>query len=179
MKPRKNDLDRVPLLTARDLMTQPVITLRSEMGVREAAGLLVDHNVHGAPVVEPDGRVVGVLSMTDIARYERDRDTSLQRESDWYRIAREGRLVGVPWRKGFHAEPPEAVFVREIMSPFVISVFEDASLADVVSILLRNLVHRLIVVREPGPKLVGVVSETDILVAIYSALSPEKVKAVV
>lgn len=178
MKAHRNDMERISILTAKDLMTRPPISLEPGMGVREAASLLLDNGVHGAPVVEKDGRVVGVLSMTDLTRWERERGTAMQRESDWYRTAREAREQGVHLARGYHVEGPEDGTVREIMSPFVISVYENANLADVVSILLRNRIHRLIVVKEPGPKLVGVVSETDVLVAIYAALSPEEVKAV-
>lgn len=179
MKRPKDVLERLPILTARDLMTKPVVTLRAEQGIREAAAALLEAGVHGAPVVEESGLVIGVLSMTDLTRYERGRETQLQKESDYYRMAREGRERGVSWSKGWHLESPEDATVREVMSPFVISVYEDAMIADVVSILLRNQIHRLIVVRNPGPALVGVVSETDILAAVHAALASEPARTVI
>lgn len=178
MKPRKPTLERIPSLTAGDLMTRTVFTLRPDHGVREAAALLLENNVHGAPVVDDAGKVLGVFSVTDVTRYERERDTSLPNESDYQRMTDDGRQKGVTWSKGWHLEAPEGTAVREVMSPFVISVYEDASITDVVSILLRNQIQRLIVVREPGPSLVGVVSGTDVLAAVYAALCPESARSV-
>jgi predicted transcriptional regulator len=56
-------------LTAADLMTRVVIYLREWQSLREAADELLRARVHGAPVVDAGGRCVGVLSVTDLARW--------------------------------------------------------------------------------------------------------------
>jgi CBS domain-containing protein len=56
-------------LTAKDLMTDAVVTLPEAMSLREAARLLAEAAVHGAPVVDAEGRCVGVLSVSDLARW--------------------------------------------------------------------------------------------------------------
>ena len=53
-------------MPVRDIMTREVVTLRPEMPVSEAARVLFHHRIHGAPVVDADGRVVGVLSAMDL-----------------------------------------------------------------------------------------------------------------
>jgi CBS domain-containing protein len=54
--------------TARDLAAQPVITVRPSMPLREAAELMVAHNVSHLVVVDPERqRPVGILSTLDIA----------------------------------------------------------------------------------------------------------------
>jgi CBS domain-containing protein len=60
-----------PLLTmtAGDLMTHNVVHLTEEMPLREAATLLMKHHVGGAPVVDKDGRCVGVWSSSDFLRF--------------------------------------------------------------------------------------------------------------
>ena len=63
--PRKPLFD----LTAGDLMCRKVVTVREGMPLREAAQLLIRSSVHGVPVVDVAGRCVGVLSMTDLARW--------------------------------------------------------------------------------------------------------------
>jgi len=55
-------------LTARDLMAHPVLSLPQEMPVREAAGLLLRNQCSGAPVVDKQGRCVGILSATAFMR---------------------------------------------------------------------------------------------------------------
>jgi predicted transcriptional regulator len=56
-------------LTATDLQTRVVVTLPIGMPLRDAARALAEARVHGAPVVDPAGRCVGVLSVTDVARW--------------------------------------------------------------------------------------------------------------
>jgi CBS domain-containing protein len=56
-------------LTAGDLMSSDVIQVPETMPLREAARLLLQHQISGAPVVDPDGACVGVLSVTDLAHW--------------------------------------------------------------------------------------------------------------
>jgi CBS domain-containing protein len=53
-------------MPVRDIMTREVVTLRPEMRASEAARVLFHHRIHGAPVVDEEGRVVGVLSAMDL-----------------------------------------------------------------------------------------------------------------
>jgi CBS domain-containing protein len=55
-------------MTADDLMTRTVVRLTEEMPLREVAALMHKDQVSGAPVVDRDGRCVGVLSATDFLR---------------------------------------------------------------------------------------------------------------
>jgi CBS domain-containing protein len=61
----------IPLLslTAGDLMSREVKTIPVAMPLREAARELARVGVHGAPVVDEDGRCVGVLSVSNVARW--------------------------------------------------------------------------------------------------------------
>jgi len=55
-------------LTAGDLMTSDLVRLTEEMPLREAATLLHKNHVGGAPVVDAEGRCVGVWSASDFLR---------------------------------------------------------------------------------------------------------------
>lgn len=55
-------------LTAEDLMVRDIVLLSVDMSLREAAELLLHHQVGGAPVVDAEGVCVGVLSATDFLR---------------------------------------------------------------------------------------------------------------
>ena len=59
-------------LTAADLMTAPVMTIPEEMSLSEAARLLSGAHVSGAPVVDAEGRCVGVLSSSDFVTFSGD-----------------------------------------------------------------------------------------------------------
>jgi len=56
------------VLTAEDIMTKEVIPLSQDMPLRDAAALLFHNQISGAPVVDAQGRCVGVLSATDFLR---------------------------------------------------------------------------------------------------------------
>jgi acetoin utilization protein AcuB len=55
-------------ILVRDLMTRDVITVTAETPIQVAAQLMVDHKIGGLPVEEPGGRLVGVITETDIFR---------------------------------------------------------------------------------------------------------------
>jgi CBS domain-containing protein len=61
-------------LTASDLMTWNVLVLPQETPLREAGRLLLEHQIGGAPVVDAQGRCVGVLSATDFVRFSQKRN---------------------------------------------------------------------------------------------------------
>src|SRR5271166_3903953 len=56
-------------LTAADLMVSPVVTIPQGTSLREAARLLHQSDISGAPVVDPQGRCLGVLSSSDFVTW--------------------------------------------------------------------------------------------------------------
>jgi CBS domain-containing protein/rubredoxin len=60
-------LDDRPLpVTAQDVMTPDPLTLAPDTSVHEAAQLLAEHRISGAPVSGPDGSIVGIVSEYDL-----------------------------------------------------------------------------------------------------------------
>ncbi|MHA7836900.1 MAG: CBS domain-containing protein [bacterium] len=57
-----------PIPTARDLMATSLLTFRPDQKILEAMRLLLEHGVSGAPVVEEDGALAGILSELDCLR---------------------------------------------------------------------------------------------------------------
>lgn len=53
-------------MEARDIMSKDVIVLTPDMDVQEAADLLVRYRIHGAPVVDAAGMLVGMVSLVDL-----------------------------------------------------------------------------------------------------------------
>lgn len=49
-----------------DYMARKLITFQPETSVVEALGAMLDHRISGAPVVDADGRLVGILSEVDV-----------------------------------------------------------------------------------------------------------------
>lgn len=68
-------------LTADDLMSRDVVRLTEEMPLRDAARLMLQKQIAGAPVVDREGRCVGVLSATDFLRLAEKR-TDISKPTD-------------------------------------------------------------------------------------------------
>jgi CBS domain-containing protein len=53
-------------MQARQIMTAPVLTVRPDTTVREAATLLLEHQITAAPVLDAGGELIGILSESDL-----------------------------------------------------------------------------------------------------------------
>jgi len=131
-----------------DVMTYPVVAVRRDTRFKDIVRALAEGNVSAVPVVEADGRVVGVVSEADLLPKEefRDRDLThaeqLRRPSD---LAKAG-----------------AVTAEEVMSSPVIIVHPDVTLAQAARIMAVEHVKRLPVVDDAG-RLRAIVSRGDLL----------------
>ena len=148
--------------TAADLMTENPVSILADMTVREAAAVLTDKEISAVPGIEEAGRPVGVLSHTDIVRHERHKTMVVPKDLKNFRAAELTLATGEHLPGGFEVELTDPTCVREIMTPTILAVPEDASLERVLTDFLAFKVHHLFVVDEAGV-LVGVISTFDIL----------------
>jgi CBS domain-containing protein len=147
-------------LTAADLMTRDVLMLPQQTSLRAAAHLLSQAQVSGAPVVDREGRCVGVLSATDFVHWAeqgegaaRPRRTETPCYSAWQVIDLE-------------AVPTEEVSVYMTADP--VTVPPRTSLRELARLMLDAHIHRVVVV-DPERHPIGIVSSTDILAAVAYA----------
>lgn len=133
-----------------DVMTRDVVTVRADTPFREIVAILAAHGVSGAPVLDPQRRVLGMVSEADLLG----------------RQARAGGVAGAAiWhllrRKAF-ARSGAAHTAAELMSTPAVTVPADARLAAAAATLARYDVKRVPVV-DPEGVLVGIVSRKDLL----------------
>lgn len=62
------DLDKVAATNAHDLMSAPAITVQEDAGLSEAARIMRTRHVKRLPVVDSQGRLIGIVSRADLAR---------------------------------------------------------------------------------------------------------------
>jgi CBS domain-containing protein len=55
-------------LTVERVMTRAVVTVEPDVPVTDAAQLMLDHKISGLPVVDQSGKLVGILTESDIFR---------------------------------------------------------------------------------------------------------------
>ncbi|MFN8613628.1 MAG: CBS domain-containing protein [Vulcanimicrobiota bacterium] len=139
-------------------MQRVVITCAPEQTLGELMEMLSLHQISGAPVVDERGILQGVVSQTDVAAYLGGLYTREIRSAQGFH---QGRLSQFKTPDARSRELLEGTRVSELQSKTVHCVSPQASLDQVVDIMLREHVHRLPVV-EDG-KLVGVISTLDVL----------------
>lgn len=123
-----------------DLMTADPIVVRADAPLVEAAKLMDEHRISGLPVVDGAGRLVGVVSQTDLLR------------------ARATEYLWANW---------PGLAVRHLMSKPALTVHRDTSLADAARKMERHHVHRLVVVSDTDEQLpIGVISTSDLVRAM-------------
>jgi CBS domain-containing protein len=61
--------------TAREVASTDLITVDPQQELDEALRLMAQHQVRRLPVVEEDGRLVGIVAQADVARHGDDRQT--------------------------------------------------------------------------------------------------------
>ena len=148
-------------LCASDVMNPEVLTVRERMTVHDLAEFLIDNEISGAPVVDDDGKLVGVVSLVDIVAASSEDvgfDTD-DRQPDFY-LRDLAESFSEEEIKDLQVERQEHR-VAEIMTPSVYAVSEDASISEVASTMLRGHLHRILVTREDA--LVGIISTSDLL----------------
>ncbi|CBG68212.1 conserved hypothetical protein [Streptomyces scabiei 87.22] len=130
--------------TVSDVMTHTVVAVGRDAPFKEIVQLFDQWKVSALPVLEGEGRVVGVVSEADLLHKEEFRDAD-ERQGDFADRLKAG-----------------AVTAGELMNAPAVSVHPDASLAEAARIMARRKVKRLPVVDRVG-MLQGVVSRGDLL----------------
>jgi CBS domain-containing protein len=149
-------------MTVRDVMTHQVYTVRPATTIAELAQLLASQRISGAPVTEPEDRVIGIVTEGDlIRRYEIGTDKTRR---SWVQ-----RIFETPADLAYEFVRTHAVYVREIMTREVISVGEADNLADVADTFEKRNIKRAPVLRDG--KLVGIISRGDLVRALAQRLS--------
>lgn len=125
--------------SVKEVMTPALVTLKSEQSLHEAAQIFTDSRISGAPVVDGDRRVVGVLTLKDIAHSLLNLDS-----------AQFGRT-----------------HVESVMTPNVTTIGINSSIGDAVNVMARRRIHRVFVVDEKK-KIRGVFSTYDLMLWVKS-----------
>lgn len=151
-------------IRAKDVMAQDVLTVMPATRIEVALDLMLKRRVSGLPVLDANGRLVGILTEGDLLR-RRETGTS-----DKHRSRLLSFLVG-PGREAEEFVHSNSRDVGDLMTARVVSVQESATLDEVVTTMEKHHIRRVPVLR--GDVLVGIVSRADLLRVLQQQLEAD------
>jgi CBS domain-containing protein len=134
-------------------MTTRVITIGLDSDIQTIAQRLLENRISAAPVVEPGGRIVGIVSEGDLMRRS---ESETERRPSWWLS-----FLLMPEQKAINYVKTHGRCARDVMTRGVITVNENTSLEKIAETLEKHRIKRVPVVR--GDKLVGIVSRANLL----------------
>lgn len=149
-----NGLRASPLKVA-GVMTSPVVTIQGDEPLSIAAARMAEHRIKRLPVLDQNGKLIGVLSRVDVLKQV---------------VTEEAK------KRAAKAPSGAAHTLGDIMIPEIPTIQEDARLADVIAQFLEAGTRRLIVVDNAGRPL-GLISDADAVTRVKPAAQPGVLQA--
>jgi CBS domain-containing protein len=144
-------------MKAVDVMIRDLVTVGPDTTVADAVKLLAEHDISALPVVE-QGQLIGIISEADLVhRTELGTD---EHRPWWLEAITPASTLAEEFAKS-HGKK-----VAELMTTDVVTVSEDATLAEIATLLERKRIKRVPVVT--NGKLVGIVSRSNLIQALAS-----------
>ncbi len=143
------------MLRAKDIMTRDVITVTPSITIEEFARILMRNQISGAPVVDDNGSLIGIVTENDlITQNKRLHIPTILRLFDAFIPLGTSRLEK-------EIKKITATTVGEICTKKVITVEPDTPLEEIATIMTEKKIH-LIPVTEKG-RIVGIIGKKDII----------------
>ena len=153
--------EKFAALRVVDVMTENVVSITINNTMSEAADSFMEHQITGAPVIDEQGRCVGVLSASDFVYSKAEELDRTSKLGDYLCSCHPSGLYSI--------DEVRQDLVRQHMSPAVQTIDENALLLTAAKCMCREHVHRLIVVDSRGaPK--GILTSLDLIGAMVTAL---------
>jgi CBS-domain-containing membrane protein len=145
-------------MRARDVMVRAVVTASPDTTVEELARLMINLRISGVPIMDKDGRLVGMVTEGDLLR--RVETGTEPHRARWSEPFSSNSRLAAEYIKS-HAKR-----VADIMTREVCSVEESATLGEIADLLETKHFKRVPVVHDG--KIVGIVSRADLLKVLVS-----------
>jgi CBS domain-containing protein len=140
-------------------MTAGVITIEPDADVKTAARTMLEKGISALPVIDKNGKLVGIISEGDLIR--RTEAGTEAKASWWLRLLSDNETLASKFVKA------HGMRVADVMSNEVITATPDTPLAEIARLLEKNRIKRVPIMKDGKP--VGVVSRANLLQALASA----------
>ncbi len=146
-------------MKAHDVMTTPVITVKPTETVKEVARLFLERKISAAPVVDDQGKLVGIVSEGDLL-HRSEIGTSRHRPW-WLFLMADDQALAADYIKAHGRR------VADVMTRNVITAAPDAPLNEIATMLEEHAIKRVPIVR--NGELVGIVSRANLVQAVATS----------
>ena len=146
---------------AADLMTTPVLNIPHDTSLREAARLLHGNHISGAPVIDENGRCLGVLSSNDFVASAEDA------ESPGVEIVRAACFIA-PWGEMIPIDDDTDLEIHHYMHSPPITVDATTPIGELAQVMVEAHIHRVLVT-DDNDRPRGIITSTDVLTALAGA----------
>lgn len=156
------------IFTAGDLMTRDVAVVHPETSLLEAVKLMAQRHISGMPVLDADGKIVGMLTESDLLRW---RQGLTERQGRWLDMLADGFQLAPNFLQEVQDHHRK---VKSVMSPGAETVTDDTPAHEIASFMHARNIKRVPVLRDG--KLVGIVARSDLVRALAEILKELSVK---
>lgn len=159
--------DQLCSLAAENIMTRPVQTAYEGWSVKMLLDFFLRHSISGAPVMASDGELVGVVTMSDVMRFEnlspreKERLAGMSCYSEYFAFEFSKEDIAKMMQNA-----DTNCTVNQIMTPSVIQVEASESVTNVAKLMREKKIHRVFVCADK--KAIGVVSTSNLLDAMIA-----------
>lgn len=146
---------------AKDIMSKEVLTVKPETSVSELAQLLTTHNINGAPVVDSDGKLIGVVTENDLVFQKKQVHipTVINILDSFIYLESQEKMKK-------EMEKISAVTVENIYSKDVKTVTPETPIEEIATIMAEQHIHTIPVIKDNN--IVGVIGKKDIIRTLIS-----------
>ncbi len=147
-------------MNAHDVMISPVITVKPYTSVKEVAKTLLERRISAVPVVDDQGKLVGIVSEGDLI-HRSEAGTERKRTSWWLRLLAGDEVLAADYVKTHGRK------VADVMTKDVITAMPETPLHEIANLLEKYAIKRIPIVK--NGQLVGIVSRANLIQAVASA----------
>lgn len=148
-------------MRARDIMTSNPVTVPPETPLEAVASLMAERAISGLPVVDAEGRLVGLVTDGDLMRRLSAKE---DKPASFF-----AAILGANADQAVAYARAHGRRVRDVMSTDLATVDENATVEEVAHLLESHGIRRVPVLREG--RLAGVVSRADLLRAVMAPVA--------
>jgi CBS-domain-containing membrane protein len=149
------------MLTACDIMTTEVITVKKDTSIQELARILYDNHINGVPVVDDEGAVIGIICESDLIR----KDKKLHIPTV---VAVFDAVFYLESSKKFEKEIQRfnATTVSDLYTKDVVSVNEKTPVDEIATLMTEKKTYTIPVM--DGKRIVGIIGKADLIRTLVS-----------